>query len=124
MVIAIVIIIIVVIVLRRFKQRAKYDGREFSLQEKSTRTASSYRDNGSQCGVKTSEEHTTIVHEETPPPRFEILDVNKDCELREFIERSDRHFKSGCAFYQFTHEIEDISDDKEIVLMKKVVSGM
>ena len=122
--IAIVIIIIVVIVLRHFKQPAKYDGREFPLQEKSTVTAKSYRDNRSQRDVKTSEENTTIVHEEAPPPRFEVLDVNEDCELREFIERSGRPFKRGCALYQFTHEIEDISDDKEIVLMKKVVSGM
>ena len=122
-VIIIILMTIVVMVLRHLKKNAKYDVQELPLHEKSSiKVNSSNRDNGSQCDVKSSEDNTTIVHEKAPPPRFEVLDVNEDCELREFVEKSGRPFKRGCAFYEFTHDIEDISDGREIVLMKKVVN--
>lgn len=52
---------------------------------------------------------------------FQILNVTQDCELREFVEK--RHkllFTRGCAFYEFTHDVESILDHEEVVLMDKV----
>ena len=71
-------------------------------------------------GSKTKEA-TFMEPEKPPPPRFEVLKVEEDCELREFVEiKCGRVFKRGCAFFEFTHEIEDIPETKEVVLMKKV----
>ena len=71
-------------------------------------------------GSKTKEA-ALMEPEKPPPPRFEILKVEEDCELREFVEtKCGLVFKRGCAFFEFTHEIEDIPETKEVVLMKKV----
>lgn len=56
-----------------------------------------------------------------PPARFKILRVHKDCELKEFVESNDLVFKRGCAFYEFTHEVENISANQKIVLMNDKV---
>lgn len=57
-----------------------------------------------------------------PPERKLIkLTVTKDCDLRTFIESNKKEFYRGCAFYQFTNENEDISDDKEIILLERVL---
>ena len=52
--------------------------------------------------------------------RFIRLNVDKDCELKTFIEESEYTFHRGAAFYEFTREEEDIEDDKEVILMDKV----
>lgn len=56
----------------------------------------------------------------SPPPRFIVLDVTNDCELKEFVEKKNLSFKRGCCFYQFTHDVEKIRDNQEVVLMNKV----
>ena len=75
----------------------------------------------SRFGSKTKE--ASFMEPERPPqPRFEILKVEEDCELREFVEtKCGRIFKRRCAFFEFTHEVEDIPETKEVVLMKKVI---
>ena len=54
-------------------------------------------------------------------PQFTVLEVDNDCELKEFVEKKDLTFKRGCCFYQFTHDVEKIGDDQEIVLRNKVI---
>ena len=57
------------------------------------------------------------VHSE----RFEKLDVKIDCSLIDLIEVTyKRKYKPNCAFFEFTHDSEDISEDKEVILMNKV----
>ena len=53
--------------------------------------------------------------------RFQKLVVTKDCELREYIESiCNLTFKSGCAFFEFLNDKEDINERKEVLLMDKV----
>ena len=51
---------------------------------------------------------------------FEKLDIKKNCTVREAIESSNKKFKRGRAYYEFIHEKEKISDDKELIFMNKV----
>ena len=52
--------------------------------------------------------------------KFEKLDVRKNCTLRETIESSNKNFKRGWAYYEFIHDKENISEDKELIFMNKV----
>jgi hypothetical protein len=38
--------------------------------------------------------------------------------LRQCVESNIRIFRRDCAFYEFTHEMERISEDKELIFMK------
>lgn len=50
-----------------------------------------------------------------------ILDVPRACSLLELIEDiHEKKFRPGCAFYEFTHEYEDIGPEKQVILMRKV----
>lgn len=66
--------------------------------------------------------------EKVLPGRFLRLSVEDDSELLTFIEsKMDPHqqkliFHRGNTFYEFTHESEDISAKKEVVLMDVVRS--
>ena len=52
---------------------------------------------------------------------FQIYDVEKDCQLREFVkEKLKCEYKRGRLFYQFEHDFERISDDKRLIFMDKV----
>ena len=61
-----------------------------------------------------------VVEELEPTPRFEVQQVDRDCELKEFIEDNKLEFRRGCTFYEFIHEIENISNKQEVVLKDKV----
>jgi hypothetical protein len=53
--------------------------------------------------------------------RFIELTVEKDCELKAFIdEDKNLKFVRGAAFYEFTRTEEDIKFDKELILMDVV----
>ena len=54
--------------------------------------------------------------------RFYHLKIEQDCELLMFIDSHDhiRPYKRGNAFYEFSHESEDISEDEEVLLMDVV----
>ena len=42
-------------------------------------------------------------------------------ELREFIESHCKlHYRSGCAFFEFKNDKEDINERKEVLFMDKV----
>lgn len=52
------------------------------------------------------------------PAKYQVLNVDEDCSIREFVERRGLRFKVGKGFYEFTKP-ETISSKKEVVLMKK-----
>ena len=54
---------------------------------------------------------------------FEILEVENDCELREFIKGKQLlrfEYKRGSIFYEFKYDFERISDDKGLIFMDEV----
>lgn len=69
----------------------------------------------------TSSSASSSDHPSVPLSRFTSLRVDNDCELKEFVEKKNGlAFKRGCCFYQFTHDVEKIRDNQEVVLMNKV----
>ena len=54
------------------------------------------------------------------PGTLKQHEVNKDCELQEFVTSTLKtKFKRGHAYYEFTSEIENIQEGKEILLQDK-----
>jgi hypothetical protein len=53
-----------------------------------------------------------------PPGRFQILDVDKDSSIKDFVTENGATFKVGRGFYEFT-KTETIQGHKEIVLMDR-----
>ena len=53
---------------------------------------------------------------------FKKLDIEQnDSSLREAIEYTgSKKFKRGHAYYEFIHDKENISEDKELIFMNKV----
>ena len=49
-----------------------------------------------------------------------VLTVDRDCALKEFIEKEGLPFIRGRAFYEFTYSVESIPNDKELICMLKV----
>jgi hypothetical protein len=47
-------------------------------------------------------------------------EVDADCSLKEFIEKQQQIFKRGHAFYEFTNEIESITEDQQLILLEIV----
>lgn len=58
-----------------------------------------------------------------PPGRFQILDVDRDCSIKEFVQEQGAAFKKGRGFYEFT-KTETIQGYKEIILMDKKSGDM
>ena len=52
---------------------------------------------------------------------FTKYHVDRDCSLKKFVNEKDLEFRRGCAFYEFKQYSEDISKDKEVVLMCEVL---
>ncbi|MBI5733134.1 VWA domain-containing protein [Candidatus Jorgensenbacteria bacterium] len=61
--------------------------------------------------------------EVVPPGRFQILSVDDDIPIREFVEENSLVFKKGRGFYQFT-KAETIQGYKEVVLRDKATGDM
>jgi len=53
-----------------------------------------------------------------PPGRFQILDIDKDVPIKNFVQENGLNFKVGRGFYEFT-KTETIQGHKEIVLMDR-----
>lgn len=51
------------------------------------------------------------------PGRFQVLDVDDDCVIREFVMDNGLNFRPGRGFYEFT-KTETIQPYKEIILME------
>lgn len=53
-----------------------------------------------------------------PPSKYQILKVDEDMSIKEFVIKNGATFKAGKGYYEFTKP-ETISEKKLIVLMKK-----
>jgi hypothetical protein len=53
-----------------------------------------------------------------PGGRFQVLDVDKDCPIKEFVQDNGLTFKTGRGFYEFT-KTETIQGYKEIILQER-----
>ncbi|APU89026.1 conserved hypothetical protein [Virus Rctr197k] len=58
-----------------------------------------------------------------PAGRFQVLDVDADTPIKEFVESQGASFKKGRGFYQFT-KTETIQDYKEVVLQDKFTGDL
>ena len=56
---------------------------------------------------------------------YEVMDVPKDCSLRNFIEetKGEKSYDRGCSYYELTEDAVDIDSGKEVMLMDKVNSN-
>ena len=55
--------------------------------------------------------------------RFILHTIKSNCELQEFVENTLDNkckFKRGSVFYEFTHAVENVTGNKELVFMNKV----
>jgi hypothetical protein len=51
--------------------------------------------------------------------RFKLYEIKNSCQLRDAAPFKDTgDFKRGYVYYEFMHEKENISEDKEIILMR------
>jgi hypothetical protein len=57
------------------------------------------------------------------PGRFQVLDIDKDTSIKEFVEAQGVVFKKGRGFYEFTKP-ETVQKYKEIILMEKQSGDM
>lgn len=57
------------------------------------------------------------------PGRFQVLNVDDDCRIDEFVRDNGLIFQKGKGFYEFTKPVK-IQSYKEIVLMDKVTGDM
>jgi predicted DNA-binding WGR domain protein len=62
---------------------------------------------------------TEVELHAVPPGRFQVLDVDKDASIKDFVEENGLTFKKGRGFYEFT-KTETIQGGKEIILMDRV----
>lgn len=53
-----------------------------------------------------------------PPGRFQVLEVDKTCAIKGFVQENGLIFKRGRGFYEFT-KTETIQGKKEIILMDR-----
>ena len=51
------------------------------------------------------------------PGRFQVLEVEKDCSIRQFVEENGLTFKTGRGFYEFTKTVT-VQAYKEVILME------
>jgi hypothetical protein len=58
-----------------------------------------------------------------PPGRFQVMDVDADQAIKDFVLEQGLNFKKGRGFYEFT-KTETIQERKEIVLMDKKTGDM
>lgn len=54
-----------------------------------------------------------------PIGRFQVMDVDSDCSIKEFVEEQGLTFKPGRGFYEFTKSVK-IQDYKEIILQDRI----
>ena len=63
----------------------------------------------------------TLKLEEIEERKFRMLKIQKDCKLRDAVEMDLKlKFKQGHAYYQFVHEKENVSRDRELIFVNKV----
>ncbi len=58
-----------------------------------------------------------------PAGRFQVLEVERDAAIRDFVTENGLRFKKGRGFYEFT-KTETIQGNKEVVLMDRKTGDM
>jgi hypothetical protein len=58
-----------------------------------------------------------------PAGRFQVLEIDKDTSIKDFVLENGLTFKTGRGFYEFT-KTETIQGYKEIVLMEKATGDL
>lgn len=58
-----------------------------------------------------------------PPGRFQIMTVDRECEIRDFVQDRNLTFQVGKGFYEFTKS-EEIRPAREVVLREKTTGDM
>jgi hypothetical protein len=58
-----------------------------------------------------------------PPARFQILNVDQDCKISDFVRRMGLNFAKGRGFYEFTKS-EEIGSAKQVVLRRKATGEL
>lgn len=61
--------------------------------------------------------------EAVEPGRFQVLTVDKDCDIKTFVTKTGAEFKKGKGYYQFT-KTETIQENKDVVLVDKETGDM
>lgn len=57
------------------------------------------------------------------PSRFQVLHVDDDCVIKDFVKSTGAPFRKGRGFYQFT-KTETVQEQKEVVLVDKTTGDM
>lgn len=81
---------------------------------------------GQMLGRTTSRKFGSTTSEElgaVPAGRFQVMDVDTDCAIKDFVEANGITFKKGRGFYQFTKRTM-IQDYKEVILMNKMTGDL
>jgi len=78
---------------------------------------------GTLLGKEMATEFKAVDLAAVPPGRFQVLDVEKDATIRDFVEANGAVFKKGRGFYQFTKR-ETVQENKEVVLVGKATGDM
>lgn len=58
-----------------------------------------------------------------PPSRFQVLNVDKEVDIKTFCEENSVAFQTGRGFYEFTKTVE-VQDHKEVILQEKKTGDM
>ena len=63
---------------------------------------------------------------EVPQDDIKLIDILKRCKLKDLTEdiESVTNFKISCSFCEFKGELENISEDKEIIFMDEVIMAL
>jgi hypothetical protein len=72
--------------------------------------------------VETVEERE-LAKRAVPPGRFQVLDVDRDTRINDFVKAQGLTFKTGRGFYQFTKRVL-VQSYKEVVLRNKRTGDM
>lgn len=114
------IAIVTVIIFHRKKKTANLKVQCTKYDDESNNDSTTGNSKGYSNPISIEEQPSHLqTSAESVNRRFEMLSVREDCELREFIKSHRHHFVRGCAFYEFTHEVERINENQEIVLIRR-----
>jgi predicted DNA-binding WGR domain protein len=70
-------------------------------------------------GRAATTEYGDVDLQAVSPGRFQVLDVDSETPIKEFVEENGLSFKKGRGFYEFT-KTETVQGYKEIILMDRV----
>lgn len=70
-----------------------------------------------------SERYAPPDLEAVPPGRFQVLEVDEDVSIKDFVVDNGLTFKKGRGFYEFM-KTETVQEEKEVVLMDNVTGDM